>query len=778
MTTNRLLRSFLAAVMAVSVGGIASADLRLGSLFQDHMVLQRDKPIKVWGWSTVGDKVVVSLGGKSASAVADATGKWMVALLAMPAGGPHELIVRGAEAISVKDVLIGEVWICSGQSNMSFCVKRFKNYAEEIANANYPRIRHFMVSYTDCTKPQKDVIGAWAVCSPKTVARFTATGYFFGLELHKALGVPIGLINSSVGGTTVEQWTDAATLEANPDNEPYIKKRQAAIESETIELLQAYQKSAKEHLSLVGVNPSSVFGDNEGAFMKPDLSDGAWEPMKLPQSWQEAGLRLCRVVWHAREVELPSDMIGKELILKLGSVNEVEITYWNGIRIGSQLYGRDGSVHKVPADLVKEGKNVLAVRCTGYRGGGGFTKGSGMTISSADGKSISIAGDAWKYCIYAKALLYPKGLVKGAGSGLYNGMIHPLIPYTIRGVIWYQGEYNTGRAYQYQKQFPEMIRAWRKSWGQGEFPFYYVQLANFKARQTAPPMKGEHGWPALREAQMMALSLPNVEQACIIDIGELGVHPRNIHPSNKWDVGKRLALVARDKIYGEDIVSSGPMYDSMCVTGSRIVVKFKAVGSGLIMAGVRSRYDHTIIPLPTHPEGTGVAGFTIAGDDGKFVFAKARIVGKDSVAVWSDYVPKPVHVRFAWHANPLHNLYNIEKLPASPFRTDKIELAGLFERKPERGNRRRGFPCVFGSRLSGPLCIVAACGLAAKGSAGGTRMRAWPRWPRPAADAGPNRVPLVSASTTSRTTSEAASTQVIGPCRIRTYDQGIMSPLL
>jgi len=652
--------------------GVGAADVKLSSLFQDHMVLQREKPIKIWGWSDVGDKVVVSLGGNSTSAVSDATGKWMVTLPAMPGGGPHELIVRGAETITVRDVLIGEVWVCSGQSNMSYCIMRFRNCAEQIPTMKYPQIRHFKLAHVDCTRPQEDAQGAWAVCSPDTVARFTATGFYFGLELHKALGTPVGLINSSVGGTTIEQWTDVATLEANPDNEPYVERRRTAMEAETPELRQAYQKSIKDYLSLVGVNPSVIIGDREDAFLRPDLSDAAWKPITLPRSWGSG------VVWVAREVELPRNMIGKELTLRLGTVNKEEITYWNGIRIGSQLFYRDGSIHKVPATLVKGPKNILSVRCTAYRGGG---ISDGQSLSSADGQSISLAGDGWKYRVYASEPAFPKELVRGAGGGLYNGMIHPLIPYTIRGVIWYQGEYNTGRAYQYRKQFPEMIQAWRKHWGQGDLPFYFVQLANFKAKQTAPAMKGEHGWPLLRESQMAALSLPNVEQACIIDIGELGVHPRNIHPSNKRDVGKRLALVARDKIYGEDLVSSGPMYDSMTIKGSKVIVKFKSVGSGLMTGGVRSRYDHTIIPLPAHPEGTGVAGFTIAGDDGRFVFANARIIGKDSVEVWSDYVPKPVHVRFAWHRNPLHNLYSREKLPASPFRTDKGDLAELKKRQ-------------------------------------------------------------------------------------------------
>jgi len=326
-------------------------------------------------------------------------------------------------------------------------------------------------------------------------------------------------------------------------------------------------------------------------------------------------------------------------------------------------------VHKIPADLVKGSKNVLSVRCVGYRGGG---ISGGQSVSAANGQTISLAGDGWKYRTYAREPVWPKELARGASSGLYNGMIHPLIPYTIRGVIWYQGEQNTGRPYQYRKQFPDMIRGWRKHWGQGDFPFYFVQLANYHPKQSA--VATNHGWPLLREAQTMALSLPNTGMACTIDIGKWGCQSRDIHPANNRDQGKRLALIARDKIYGEDIVSSGPMYDSMTVEGSRIIVKFRSVGSGLLRAGITGWYDHTIMPLPSHPNGVGIQGFTIAGADGDFRMANAKIISKDSVAVWHEKVPKPLYVRFAWHRNPLHNLYNMEKLPAVPFRTDDIDL--------------------------------------------------------------------------------------------------------
>jgi sialate O-acetylesterase len=477
--------------------------------------------------------------------------------------------------------------------------------------------------------------------------------------LHKVLGVPIGLLNSSVGGTKVEQWTDMETLNAGLDQASLeMKQAEAATAAASAEELAAYRRGVKEFLARVGVNPSVIIGNTEDAFIKPDLSDEEWEPTTLPKSCGSG------VTWFAREVTLPKEMVGKELILNLGKVNKEEITFWNGVRGGEQLFYYKGSLHTIPAKLAKA-KNLLSVRCTGYRGGGMST---GQSLSVAGGQPLSIAGEGWKQQAYATEPILPRS-VRGT---LYNGMVHPFIPYAIRGVIWYQGENNTGNPYEYRKLFSEMIKGWRKNWGQGDFPFYFCQLANYHPKQNTVATR--HRWPLLREAQTMALSLPNTGMACLIDIGKLGTYERDIHPANNRDQGRRLALIARDKIHGENIVSSGPMFDSMTIKDDRITMKFKSIGSGLLRAGITGWYDHTIIPLPTHPPGLAIHGFTIAGADGDFRMAHARITGRDSVEVWHPGVPEPRHVRFAWHRNPLHNLYNREKLPAVPFRTDQIDL--------------------------------------------------------------------------------------------------------
>jgi sialate O-acetylesterase len=659
ITAHKVILALL--LCATSAG---AAEFKVANVFQDHMVLQRDKPIKIWGWTDVGGRVSVAFAGQTKNVEAGKDGKWMVTLDPIPASSAGRTMTvassAGRQTVEIKDVLVGEVWVCSGQSNMSYNMSRFRNCAKEVPRMKYPLIREFKTFRLSMPTPQPDALGAWAVCSPDTAARFSATALYYAVELHQALNVPIGLLNSSVGGTKVEQWTDTRTLHADLDEQSRAEKQAAAATAAdaSAQTLATYTMEVKEFLAKVGVNPSVIIGDTEDAFIKPDLTDAAWTPIELPVRCGSG------VTWFAREVALPKEMIGKELILNLGTVNKEEITFWNGVRVGSQLFYSEGSVHTIPAKLV-EGNNTLSVRCTGYRGGG---MSAGQSLSVAGGQPFSIAGEGWKQQTYATEPNLPRG-VRGT---LYNGMIHPLIPYTIRGVIWYQGEQNTGNAIAYRKQFPDMIKGWRKNWGQGDFPFYFCQLANYHPKQNAVSIN--HGWPLLREAQARALSLPNTGMACLIDIGKLGTYERDIHPANNRDQGRRLALIARNKIYGEDIVSSGPMFDSMTVEGGKITVKFKSVGSGLMRAGITGWYDHRIIPLPTHPRGLAIHGFTIADADGDFRMAHARITGKDTVEVWHGKVPEPVHIRFAWHRNPLHNLYNREKLPAVPFHTDQIDL--------------------------------------------------------------------------------------------------------
>ena len=467
MKLTRLARLLLLSICVTLLATAASADVRLPKVIGSQMVLQRDMAVPIWGWADPGEKVTVTLGDCKVETTACEKGKWSVKLAAMKAGGPHTITVAGKNTVTLEDVLVGEVWVCSGQSNMQWSVQASNNAAEEIAAAEYPKMRLFTVARKVAEEPLDDCEGNWAACTPETVPGFTAVGYFFGRALHKEVGVPVGLINTSWGGTLAEAWTSNEGLLVDDDFKPILDR--AAV-----------------------FNP------------------------KTPNQ----------------------------------------------------------------------------------------------------------------------------------ASNLYNGMLKPLIPFGIRGAIWYQGESNVSRAQQYRKLFPAMITDWRKNWDQGDFPFLYVQLAPFRYGKQDPTCCAE-----LWEAQLATLALPNTGMAVTTDIANI----KDIHPKNKQDVGTRLALWALANTYGEKIVYSGPLYKSMSVDGNKVCLKFDHTGGGLVAKGG---------PL-TH--------FTIAGADQKFVPATATIDG-NAIVVTSDQVAKPVAVRFAWRDDAEPNLFNAEGLPASPFRTDDFEM--------------------------------------------------------------------------------------------------------
>ena len=489
--------------MAVALGQ-APADVRLPAVFSDNMVLQQKMKAPVWGWAAPGEQVTVTLAASKATATADAAGKWMVRLDPLPAGGPFDMTVAGKNTLTVKNVLLGEVYLASGQSNMEWVVRNVKNADQETAAADYPNIRMFTVVKAIGASPQSDCRGSWAVCTPQNVPSFSAVGYFFALNLQKALKVPVGILHTSWGGTPVQSWTDMDSLQ----NEPLLKS----------------------------------MGDSTQTYFAAYAKDLA-----------------------------------------------AAVRDW------------------VPAydQAVAEGKPLPPTPALPSNGPGA-----------------------------------------GSPTGLYNAMVAPLVPYGLAGAIWYQGESDAGNPMLYRTQFPTMIQGWRRLWGQGDFGFFFVQLANYTP-QVPQPTDGA-GWPALREAQTMTLALPKTGMATIIDIGEAG----DIHPRNKQDVGLRLALAAEKVQYGMDVVYSGPTYAGMKVEGNKVRISFDNVGGGLMVKGDEP-----------------VKGFAIAGADKKLVWADAVIDGK-TVVVSSPQVPEPVAVRYAFENNPVCNLYNREGLPAVPFRTD------------------------------------------------------------------------------------------------------------
>ena len=635
------------------------ASLRLPSMFTDHMVLQQGRALPVWGQAAPGATVNVQLNGQQATTTAGMDGRWTVRLKPCLAGGPYALTVTaGAETVTVQDVLVGEVWVCSGQSNMDMAVGSANNAREEIAAAQYPQIRFFTVEHVVANTPQQFVKGSWSVCSPQTVAGAYAAGYFFGRELHKKLNVPVGLIQAGWSGSPAEAWTPQETLEANPYLRPILQYK-----FDDQQLYDTARKAfdAQMPVWMAKMQPLDTgITDEAKGWSKPDADLRRWGSMPVPAMFMhsEPGLYLWGAFWFRRTVEIPADWTGHALKLDLGPIADFDATFFNDVQVGATVTDAPETAkisrsYQIPANLVHAGNNVIAVRMfTRYNEPGFVAKAEAMQLLPADlpqAQPLPLAG-AWRYRVERGVPMksLPHSPIppnsNWAPTKLFNGMIHPLLPYAIRGVAWYQGEHNAEHAFQYRQLFPTMITAWRKAWGQGDFPFVYVQIANWLHRQEEP---SDNTWAELREAQRMALSVPNTGMAVAIDIGDA----LDIHPKNKQEVGRRLALAAEKIAYGMNIPYSGPIYRAMKVEKQRI----------------RLRFDHTDGGLQVH--GDELAAFAIAGADHRFVRANAKIDG-NTVLVWSDDVPNPVAVRYGWHYNPPCNLYNGAGLPASPFRTD------------------------------------------------------------------------------------------------------------
>ena len=655
--TTKLFRAVLPLLILVFTS-VVQAEVRLPAIISDNMVLQQGTKVRIWGNATAGERVTVTFQNKSAETVADAQGRWQVFIGPLKSGGPAELTVKGNNTLTIKNVLVGEVWLCSGQSNMEWPLANTIGGAETVAQANYPEIRMFRVEHHTSAEPLTDLEGHWIVTTPDEAAHFSAVGYFFGRELHQRLKVPIGLINSSWGGTPAEAWTSQEALVASPDLKP-ILDRYASSLNMPAQAKEAYARALDEweqkNLYIDAGNKGEGLG-----YADPSTSTADWSKMDLPQQLETAGLLIDGAVWFRKVLELPESWAGRDLVLNLTPIDDHDVTYFNGKKVGS--IGRETPnsymvprKYVVPGSLVHGGRNVIAVRVFDSAGEGGFSRGGAMSIApkgAAESEVISLRG-AWDYKV--ELALEPKHPDWGSRpeavgvsnqnnpSVLYNAMIAPLVPFAIRGAIWYQGESNAGRAYQYRTLFPIMIRNWRSAWGH-EFPFYFVQLANWHANKAEPD---ESDWAELREAQTMTLREPQTGMAVTIDIGD----ENDIHPRNKLDVGRRLAAWALAGTYNQKVIPSGPLFDRFTIEGDKVRIRFKH-GVGLKTS-----------------DGGPLKGFAIAGEDRRFVWADARING-DTVIVSSPKVMKPVAVRYGWADNPIANLYNRAGFPASPFRTD------------------------------------------------------------------------------------------------------------
>ncbi len=660
-------RVFAAAALAalVLVGGgvcwaapVEAETLPLVSpIFGDSMVLQRGKPNVIWGWSRPGDNVRVEIGDKSASAVAGADGRWQTQIAPPPPGGPYTIKITGRQTVELHDVLVGDVWICSGQSNMAFGLGQATNGAEEIKNASHPEIRYYnvrpRVSYTRADVPR----GSWKVVSPATlgggpIGGISAVAYFFARKVQESVHVPIGLIQAAVGGVPAE------TL-ASPDSLRAVKDFDAGL----AEVAERGQKGEQEYGNyIMHWYDEYDIGSRNGSWADPDLDDSSWKRVQVPGRFAELGVANgASLIWLRKEIVLPEQLPDGPARLLLGSVEKMDTTYVNSQQVGASSWVENPRAYFV-GRVLKPGRNVIAIRLFKLKPDGGFLNpAADLRLTLGDGTAIPLGGE-WKGRVAVDGRP-PQPLpiafenLPSMPGVLYRGMLEPIAPLALTGVIWYQGESNTVRAYQYRRLLPALISGWRQAFGQGDFPFYIVSLPRYLQHRDVP---GTDDWAELREAQ--ALTAKNVPHTCLavtIDTGD----PDNIHPPDKKEVGDRLAYCALGEHYGLKVPSSGPTLASVERLPGALKLNFDHVDGGLAIKGDKP------------------AEFSLSGDDRKFFWADARVQG-DAVIVSTAAVPDPKAVRYAWQANPAATLFNGVGLPAAPFRTD--DWPGVTEGQPSR----------------------------------------------------------------------------------------------
>jgi len=638
-------KAALAFILLWPIINTLEANVKPARIFSSNMVLQQGQENPIWGWADKGEKISINFAGKTISLKADKAGKWSAKLPSLDYGGPYEMIIKGKNSIHFDNILIGEVWVCSGQSNMEFIVNSSIHAKDEIAAANFPNIRLFTVSKKVSKTPVEDLDkGEWLVCTPENVPTFSAVGFFFGRYLNQELTVPVGLIHTSWGGTVAETWASKQTIENDPDFKGKLQELAGLDMAKYREQKMATIKAVLKDVPTKDaglINGIAVYADQT-------MNDAGWVEINPAKTWEESGYpSIDGIGWYRKTIELTADQAKIANEIHLGTIDDNETTWINGVKIGSTKQYNENRVYSIPANTLKPGKNVIAIRVEDTGGGGGLYGDAADKYLQVGDQQISLA-DKWKFKITEAQLGSMEIGPNDYPTLLFNGMLNPIIPYGIKGAIWYQGESNADRAKQYQRVFPDMIKDWRNHWNQKDLSFYFVSLANFMEPTLQP---SECAWAELREAQTKTLALPKTGMALAIDLGEAG----DIHPRNKQDVGKRLALSALKTTYGKNIVYSGPMYQSVKFEGNKATVNFTQTGGGLV---AKNKYGY-------------VNCFSVAGADHKFVWAKATINSDNTVVVYSDEVKNPVAVRFSWANNPDDfNLYNKEGLPTNPFRTD------------------------------------------------------------------------------------------------------------
>ena len=620
----------------------ALAEVRLPQVFGEHMLLQRQQAIPVWGWAQPGERVRVQLHRQSATTTANAQGRWQLRLQPEAAGGPYTLRVQGENRIEFKDVLLGDLWLASGQSNMEWSLAQSANAEREIAHSNLPKMRHLKIPKSVAFAPQDDLAPAqWKAASAHNSGEFSAAAFFFARKLLRETGVPIGIVNASWGGTNVETWISRSALATLPEMQ---------LDAMPLDAPAARLRYTQKMDAVVRAWQHSAVDESGAAsqWKKADYDDQHWVTLKAPQYWEEQGLPdFDGVVWYRRDVYLNDAQVAQSAVLELGTVDDCDDSYVNGKRVGSICQWDAPRRYALPAGLLHPGRNVIAVRVTDNGGGGGFYGDAAALKLRLGDEALALSG-VWKARVESyldKGDPPPNDLP----SLLFNAMVNPLIGLPLKGVIWYQGESNVPRAQQYAQTFPLLIQDWRTQWNRPKLPFYFVQLASFLPLEKNRLMGSD--WAELRDAQSRTLKLPGTGMVVATDIGDA----QSIHPLNKQDVGLRLALLALKNDYGKkNLVASGPVYRSMRVRGAQVEIVFSEVGRGLAIAkGAQA-----------------LQGFTLADASQQFLPAQARIQGH-KVIVSRPGMEHPVAVRFGWVDNPQqNNLVNRNGLPASPFRSD------------------------------------------------------------------------------------------------------------
>jgi sialate O-acetylesterase len=632
-------------LILILTGSVSFGQISLPKFISDGAVLQRDVELNVWGWASAGETIELTFRKKKFKTRADGSGNWSIKLPRQTAGGPFEMIFKGKNEITVRNILFGDVWFCSGQSNMVHQMNIHDvTYAKDITEANYPEIRQFLVpngnnlQHSETDFPS----GSWEAAIGDKVRPFSAVAYFFARKIYEKYRVPIGLINASVGGTPIEAWTSEEGLKDFAELIKTIQQNKDTAYVNTINrtaAAAAYRPKQETDLGLLA----------DPKWYDVTFQPKGWRNINIPGYWEDQGLKdLNGVVWYRREIDVPSSMTSKEAKVFLGRIVDADVLYINGKQVGNTTYQYPQRRYSVPADVLKPGKNIFVVRVTNHAGKGGFVPDKPYCLF-ADKDTIDLKG-YWQYKVGNVFAPRPPGppaiAAQNQPTALYNAMVAPLTNYAVKGILWYQGESNTGRPDEYAKLLPALITDWRNKWKQLHLPFIYAQLPGFMDYNYMP---SESNWAKLRESQRKALSVPNTAMTVNIDLGEWN----DIHPDNKKDVGERMALAALKIAYHENIVYSGPLYEEAAIEGNKIILSFKHTGSGLITI------DNEV---PRE--------FAIAGRDKKFVWASAKIEG-DKVIIWNENISNPVFVRYAWADNPDVNLYNKEGLPASPFTTEK-----------------------------------------------------------------------------------------------------------